>query len=137
MICGLHLAPIFGPSMLDQEVPEENRTSNLPATQLSLMEMFFITTLTAVALWVYVYVSPLVALMAGGVLIFVVILRSLGRQPVVIGGVAGFFVAMLLTWLVCLFGQLDSSATIIAMLFCPCIGYVVGACMTELADDGF
>ncbi|MCR9293204.1 MAG: hypothetical protein NXI32_10825 [bacterium] len=122
--------------MFDDETPPSVTNEAMPSSQLSLAELFFITSLSAFALWLYVYVHPFVASLAAAILLFVAILRQLGRRPVVVGGLAGFAVATVLSWAICILGQIDMGLTIIVVLLGPCAGYVAGAFMTELADDG-
>lgn len=120
--------------MFDYETPPNATTEAMPSSQLSLAELFFITSLSAIALWVYVYVHPVVASLAAAVLLFIAILRQLGRKPVVVGGLAGFAVATILSWAICLLGQVDIGLTIVVVLVGPCAGCVAGAFMTELAE---
>ncbi len=122
--------------MLDEKLESESTDRQLGGVQLSISELFFITTLCALAFWIHVYVSPLIALMAGAILVFVLVIKQLGRRSVVIGGVAGFGVATILSWLVCWAGQAEWGVTLIVVLIAPCLGYVAGGFMTELADDG-
>ncbi len=50
--------------MLDEELEPESTSREIRGVQLSLAELFFITTLCAVAFWLHIYVSPFIALLA-------------------------------------------------------------------------
>ena len=121
--------------MFDENDHTRSEPEGVSTTQLSLFELFFVMTLCAVALWLYIYVSPFIATMTGAALVFVLILRQLGRRPLFIGGLAGFLVAMFLSFIVCLLNDIDDSLMVIMLLVVPSAGYIAGGFMTELAED--
>ncbi|MEM8733581.1 MAG: hypothetical protein AAGG44_05150 [Planctomycetota bacterium] len=112
-----------------------NPAINVAGLQLTLGELFFVTTLCALAFWVYNWVSPILATICGCLLIFVAVMRAVGRRPAFMGGLIGFGVAGVITLVACLFAQATTLASALCVTSIASIGYILGAIMTELADD--
>lgn len=119
---------------MHDEEPPRTQTS-IASKQLSLFEIFFMMTLCAIAIGVYVHLSQLLALMGGGGLIVVAIVRFTGLRNLVLGGLVGFLASVIVSYLIIVLGQTDTSTSIGLMLLCPAAGYVVGAFLAELRDS--
>ena len=119
--------------MLDEERP----VAALPhasGKQLSLLELFFVVTLVAVAVGVYVHISSLLALLAGGGWIVVAVVRWSGMHNLVLGGLVGFCASAVVALLIVVLGKTDTATSIGLWLLCPTAGYIVGALIAELRE---
>ncbi len=94
-------------------------------------------TCSAFSIWMYNTVHPFFAMSIGAAIVFVLIMRMLGKRSVVVGGMCGFVVAMVMSAVLCLTGFLDTAFAATLMLVGPCMGYVVGGLITEFRDDSF
>lgn len=103
--------------------------------QLSLAEMFFVTTLAAVSIGVYMFVGRVPALAAGGGLIVLAVVRFSGCRNMVFGGLIGFAASIIMAYLIIAFGGMQSTTSIGFALLYPAAGYLVGAVIAELAND--
>jgi hypothetical protein len=119
--------------MLDEERPVAELT-HATGKQLSLFELFFVVTLVAVALGVYVHISSLLALLAGGAWIVVAVVRWSGMHNLVLGGLVGFCASGVVDWLIVVLGKTDTTTSIGLWLLCPAAGYIVGAFIAELRE---
>ena len=119
------------------EVPKVRGENNQRDRQLSLLEMFVFMTCSALSIWMYNTVHPFFALAIGAAIVFVLIMRMLGKRSVVFGGMCGFAVAMVMSAALCLTGFLETAFAATLMLMGPCMGYVVGGLITEFRDDSF
>lgn len=105
-------------------------------SQLSLFELFFMTTLAAVAIGIYIYISPLLALLAGGSLLVIASVKAFGCRNMVMGGLVGFGSSIIVAYSIIALTDTDTSSAIAIALLCPAIGYIVGGLMAELSEDG-
>ena len=119
------------------EVPKTTGETSQRDRQLSLLEMFVFMTCSALSIWMYNNLHPFFALAIGAAIVFVLIMRMLGKRSVVVGGMCGFVVAMVMSAALCLTGFLDTAFAATLMLMGPCMGYVVGGLITEFRDEGF
>ena len=94
------------------------------------------TTLAAVAIGVYVYISPLLALLAGGSLLVIASVKAFGCRNMVMGGLVGFGSSIIVAYSVIALTDTDTTSAIGIALLCPAIGYIVGGIIAELSDDG-
>lgn len=125
-----------GPSATNLIVRKHGQPAlNVAGLQLSLGELFFVTTLCAVAFWIYNWVSPILATICGCLLIFVAVMRTVGRRPAFIGGLIGFGVSGIITLVACFLAQANTLAAALCITSIASIGYILGAIMTELAED--
>lgn len=123
----------------DWDFLSEQETAPRPkvgGSQLSLFELFFMTTLAAVALGVYIYISQLLALLAGGSLLVIASVKAFGCRNMVMGGLVGFGSSILVAYSIIALTDTDTSSAIAIALLCPAIGYIVGGMMAELSEDG-
>lgn len=117
----------------DFDVPAASPNAN--EQQMSLLELFALTTFVAVGVGVFLYVSSLLALLAGGCLIFVAVVRFSGCRNLLKGGLLGFATAAVVTFVVIQVGELDGAVALGLAILCPSAGYVFGALTAELQDD--
>lgn len=128
----------FGEQLLADEVTQSrtvSTASDQTGIQLSLGELFFIVTLSAVAFWLYHVLSPTVAFLVGGAVIFFAIMKRFGRRSLVMGGLIGCGLAELLAFGIGILTDASMSMKIALLLLAPCFGYVFGGLITELAED--
>ena len=104
--------------------------------QMSLKEMFFVTTLAAIVIGVYLYISSLLALCGGGAMIVAGAVSWSGTRNIVIGGIIGFVVAAFVTVGILVVSTPNMVAVILVGILGPAAGYLGGACLAELSDDG-
>ncbi len=114
-----------------------NPAPSLHGKQLSLLELFFMTTCAAVLVGVYQFLSPMIAGILGCLLVSAGCVRWLGCYNLLTGGLTGFAVAFALSLVWIIFSQLAPSASIALVLFCPATGYVLGAMVAELSHNLF
>ena len=114
--------------MFNQEVPR------LSGYQLSLFELFFVTTLLAVGLGVYIYVSPVLAMLAGGLWIVIAIVNNFSPSNPLSGGLIGFAAASTITLLVAPLLRSEIAIVGLSVVF-PSLGYFCGACTAGFQDD--
>lgn len=103
--------------------------------QLSLAELFFVTTVSAIAIGVFIYVSKIAALLGGGTLAVIAVVRFTGCRNLIFGGLVGFLASTIAAWLVIAIGETDLAASIGLALLCPATGYIVGAFVAEISND--
>ena len=129
--------PEFDGKMWDpgEEDSHPDTSAKPSGVQLSLFELFFIVTLTAVAVGVYIYISKLLVVIAGCSLVVITIIRKSGRQYAVSGGIVGFVTALGVAFLASAVMGLSTLATVGVMLAGATIAYPVGAIITELSND--
>lgn len=94
------------------------------------------TTLAAVGIGVYVYISPLLALICGGALLVAGVVRWMDCQNLISGGLTGFVASILLCYGIVVLTGTDMILSIGLGLLGPAAGYVWGACLAELSNDG-
>jgi len=104
-------------------------------SQLSLFEVFFIVTLSALSLWVYIALSPLIAMLCAGCLIVVASVRWFGSRHAVVSGLFGFGAASLVSLLIVGLHGAKPSLAAFLMLAGPTSGYLIGAIMSVIAED--
>lgn len=92
-------------------------------------------TLCAVFVGVYIYISPGLALVGGITLVSAAAVRFSGVHSLLAGGLVGFFTASIAGWLFILPAMPGLPAVMGLLLFCPTVGYVLGACIAGLRDD--
>jgi hypothetical protein len=117
----------------DFDVPTASPNAN--EQQMSLLELFALTTFVAGGVGVFLYVSSLLALLAGGCLIFAAVLRICDCRDLLKGGLVGFVTAGLVTFLVVQVGDLEGAVALGLAILCPSAGYVFGALAAELHED--
>ncbi len=110
-------------------------SSNVNEQQVSLLELFALTTFVAFGIGVFLYVSSLLAMLVGGGLIVAAVLQFCGCRNLLKGGFVGFVTAAAVTFLIVQVGGLDGSIPIGLAILCPSAGYVFGALAAELQDD--
>lgn len=103
--------------------------------QLSLAEVLFVVTLSAISIWLYITFSPLVAMLAAGCLVVIASVRWYGSRHAVLGGLCGFGSALIVTCLIAMLHQTDPYTTALLVLVGPALGYLIGAVMSVLRDD--
>lgn len=103
--------------------------------QLSFTEVFLLFSAFPIGLGLYHYVHPFIAAMAGAIILFIAVMRLLGRRNVVVGGITGFCLATLLCFPVSWIGGLDPIMSCVFVLVVPCAGYIAGGFITELNED--
>jgi ascorbate-specific PTS system EIIC-type component UlaA len=96
--------------------------------------LFFVVTLVAVALGVYLHVSRVLALLAGGAWIVVAVVRWSGLHNLVLGGLLGFGTAAIVSVVIVATGNMHTSTSIGLLMLCPSAGYILGAFMAELRE---
>lgn len=102
--------------------------------QVSLLELFFLTTFAAVAMGVYIFVSPFLAQLAGCVLVGCSLVRWIGCINVISGGLVGFCGTMVVFLLCQWVSPMDLDYALFAFLSAPSAGYVVGAFVAEFSN---
>lgn len=120
--------------MVDDEIVRHTELAPPAATQFSLFELFFATTLSAVSIAIYAYVSPVVALVAGGGLIVYAIIRWFQASNMVYGGLVGFCSAMILSWLIIALIHPQLPISMCIALMCPPMGYLLGVALYAVGD---
>jgi hypothetical protein len=102
--------------------------------QLSILEIFFVTTFAATALAVYLYWSQVLAFVAGGSLIVVAAVRALSIENAVVSGILAFIISMAVVAVILMMvgGHRSDSA---ALLILPPLAYLYGYGATALRDD--
>ncbi len=122
----------------DDFEPVFEKRGNQPAAgpvQVSLFEMFFLTTLAAVALGLYIYVSSLLAMTLGSGLIVAGVVKWSAIQNLILGGLVGFVTAAIMVVVISVCLQTDLATTIGLALLGPAAGYIGGCCMAELSNN--
>ncbi|GIW98252.1 MAG: hypothetical protein KatS3mg111_1585 [Pirellulaceae bacterium] len=115
------------------ELPRRSQSIAQPTLkQFTLVELFFTTTLTAVLLFVYLRLSPIAALLGGGALMVVAVVRWTGCRNILLGGLIGFLASTLLAYAVIVLRHTSDSVSIALLLLCPATGYIAGAFLAEL-----
>jgi hypothetical protein len=114
--------------------PPRSTGLEVAGTQLTLGELFFIVNLCAVAFWIYFFVSPVLACIAGCTILFIAIMRLLGHRPAFIGGTIGFCLAGVLSIGSGLLFQLSAINLAALAPAAGTFGYCIGAMITELAE---
>lgn len=104
--------------------------------QLSLTELMFIVTLTAVSIWVYNTFSQTVVLIAVGCLLVFAGIRWYGSSHAVLGGLFGFGAASIVCCLIAAMSSASQAEIVIFVLVGPACGYLLGAFMSLAHDDG-
>ncbi len=118
--------------------PELTPTQRSPAArrfQVSLQELFFISTFCAVELGVYLFLSPLCALLGGAAWVVVAIVQFFYPTNVLIGGLIGFVSAALCSGVVMVVHSSIPSTFISVILLFPAVGYMLGVYMAELNNS--
>lgn len=101
-------------------------------THFSLFELFFVVTLIVVELGVYIHLSRLVAFLAACALLVYAAIKLSGVGNFVAGGIGGYLVASTVMWAFVATCGPSLTTSVAVWLFCPAIGYVVGAFLAEV-----
>jgi hypothetical protein len=99
--------------------------------QLSLSELFFITTAVAIEIGVYLHVSTLLAYMAAGWVVLAGVIRFADIHNLLVGSIVGYAVAMLVGWIYVLTSNASLVVTAMTLIFLPACGYLLGALLAE------
>ena len=117
--------------MLD-ETPPLNEPSDASGTQVSLLELFFVMTLVAVAMGVYVHISPLLAFLGACAFLVYAAIRLFDIGNLLLGGIVGYLVAMIVMWLFVATCNPNLPTSVVVLLYCPALGYIAGAFLAEV-----
>ena len=121
--------------MLEEDPQPVN--APLQAYQLSLLELMFASTLTAVWLGVYLNISKFLALVPAGLLIVFAVVQYLSPQNVILSGIWGFSVAGTVAIVIAaLFGASQLTSVAFLCTF-PVIGYFIGFTRSIFSDWEF
>ena len=102
------------------------RASPRPAVQLSIKELFFVVTLSAVFIGTYTNISALLALLGGGILLVVAVLWYADCQNLISGGLTGFLATGAMTFCIVNVGQVSENMAVVLLVMCPAVGYLAG-----------
>lgn len=121
--------------MLDDQLQDSSGNAapaNVPAgLQLSLKEIFFVTTWLAIQIGVYVHISPLLAFgLSGGILLLAAI-RIGDIHHYLAGGSVGYLIVGLLAWLYVITNQRQDIEAMMLLIIVPALGFLAGAYLAE------
>lgn len=122
----------WDPLMESPELP-----SRAKGLQLSLFEMFFIVTLAAFVIGIYIYVSRWLVVILAGALIVIKVISMVGGRYAVVGGVVGFGTAVIVSLATCALFQVPGPWALASTLAAGVVAYPVGAIMSELSNDSY
>jgi hypothetical protein len=119
--------------MLDEQIEAENSSVEKTASsfQTTLFELFFVTTLIAVAIGVFLNVSEILAVFIGGAVMVYAAAKIWPPANPVVGAVRGFVAATLIGWGLFLLGFGDPFARFSFIVFLPPLGYITGFWQSE------
>ncbi len=121
--------------MVDDEFKGPELSPIDPATihahQLSLSELFFVVTLVAVEVGIYLHVSSLLAFTIGGGMLLLAIIRFADIHNFLLGSIVGYGVAFLVAWLYILTCNASLIPAVSALIFFPACGYLLGAILAD------
>ena len=121
--------------MFDEEiVPIETRpspTAPVNSEQFSLTELFFVMTLLAFELGLYLHVSSLLAFVLAGGLLLAAVIRFADIHNTIVGSITGYVVCFVVAWVYILTCQASLVPSISMLLFLPACGYILGALLAE------
>jgi hypothetical protein len=99
--------------------------------QVTVFELFFLTTLVAIAMGVFLYVSEVLAVLVGGVIIVHGVARAWPPDNPIAGAVRGFIAATLIGWSLFALGFGDYFLRLSLLVFLPPLGYILGFVHSE------
>jgi hypothetical protein len=100
--------------------------------QVTVAELFFATTLIAVAVGVFLYLSEILAVLVGGIIAVYGIVRAWPPSNPIVGAVRGFVAATLIGWALFWLGLGDYFLRFSLIVFLPPLGYILGFLHSEL-----
>ena len=118
------------------DVDEYLEDTTRSGKQVSLKELFFLSTVVAGAFGMYIYISPALSRLLAAFLVLYASIRWSGLLSPVLGGILGFCVAMCLSFLMCFLAELDELTVLLFMIF-PAFGYVTGYVVILNQNDPF
>ncbi len=121
--------------MFDEELNQGELSPPLSApasaAQFSLTELFFVMTLMAVELGVYLHISSILAFISAAGLILAAVIRFADIHNFLLGSITGYLVALLVAWLFVMTCDPSIIAAVSTLLFLPACGYVLGGLWAE------
>lgn len=112
---------------------ETSRYAALPLTQLSILEIFYVTSFVAAAFAVYLHCSELLAFTAGGCIIVVAIVRAFAFENAIFNGIFAFVVAMALAVVIAVVAP-PRNFDGLFLFFLPPFGYFYGFAAAAFHD---
>jgi hypothetical protein len=100
--------------------------------QVTVFELFFLTTLVAVGMGVFLYVSEVLAVVVGGVIVVYGVACAWPPDNPIAGAVRGFIAATLIGWSLFVLGFGDYFLRLSLLVFLPPLGYILGFIHSEL-----
>lgn len=103
--------------------------------QFSLTELFFVITLLAIELGLYLHVSSLLAFVLAGGLLLAAVIRFADIHNMIFGSITGYAVCFVVAWVYILTCHASLVLSISLLLFFPASGYILGALLAETQDQ--
>ncbi len=121
--------------MFDDEISQVESSSSRSAPvnneQFSLTELFFVMTLLAIELGLYLHVSSLLAFVLAGGLLLAAVIRFADIHHTIVGSITGYMVCFVVAWVYILTCHASLVPSISTLLFFPACGYILGALLAE------
>ena len=125
--------------MFDDELSQiETRpgtTVPINSEQFSLTELFFVMTLLAIELGLYLHVSSLLAFVLAGGFLLAAVIRFADIHNTILGSITGYSVNFLVALVYVLTCNASLVPNVSMLIFFPACGYVIGALLADTQNQ--
>jgi hypothetical protein len=125
--------------MFDDEIvrieTKPSATTPVSSEQFSLTELFFVTTLLAIELGLYLHVSSLLAFVLAGGFLLAAVIRFAEIHNTIVGSITGYGVNSLVALVYVMTCNASLVPSVSMLIFYPACGYVIGALLADTQNQ--